>query len=67
MLGIAEQAKGYKMGDTFDPETTLDERFNLCAIDPTVSRGKALPGFLELGATAGTTVKPTLPPKAPLC
>ena len=48
-----------------DPETTLDERFNLCAIDPTVSRGKALPGFLELGATAGTTVKPTLPPKAP--
>ncbi|CAM2151170.1 Virulence factor family protein [Pararobbsia alpina] len=48
-----------------DPDTTLDDRFNLCPPDPTLSRGKGLPGFLELGATEGTSVKPVQPPKGP--
>jgi type IV secretory pathway VirJ component len=46
-----------------DPDTTLDERFNLCAPDPALSRAPGLPGFLELGATDGTTVKPPEPKK----
>jgi type IV secretory pathway VirJ component len=40
-----------------DPDTTLDARLKLCPPDPTLSRSTALPGFLELGATAGTPVR----------
>ena len=43
-----------------DPETALDGRFELCAPDPTLIRSKGLPGFFELGATTGVTVKPVV-------
>ena len=38
--GLAEQAKGYKMGDTFDPETNLGPLNSLRA-------ARARGGFLE--------------------
>lgn len=36
---------------SLDPATQLDARFAPCAADPTLSRGKGLPGFFEQGAT----------------
>ena len=40
-----------------DPDAQLESRLKLCPPDPTLSRGKGLPGFLEVGATAGTPVR----------
>ena len=40
---------------TLDADTQLDPRFNPCAPDPTISRGKGLPGFFVSGAVARTT------------
>ncbi|PVX78888.1 type IV secretory pathway VirJ component [Paraburkholderia unamae] len=37
---------------SLDPAATLDARFAPCPGDPTLSRGKGLPGFLEQGVTA---------------
>jgi len=36
---------------SLDPAATLDARFAPCPADPTLSRGKGLPGFLEQGVT----------------
>jgi type IV secretory pathway VirJ component len=35
-----------------DPQAVLDARFKLCPPDPTVSRGKGLPGFMVAGVTS---------------
>lgn len=35
-----------------DPEAKLDHDFAQCPPDPTISRGSALPGFVETGVTA---------------
>ena len=42
---------------SLDPAARLDARFAPCPADPTLSRGKGLPGFFEQGATtvAGAT------------
>jgi type IV secretory pathway VirJ component len=40
-----------------DPDTAVDPRLALCPPDPTLSRSAGLPGFLEIGATAGTPVR----------
>lgn len=36
---------------SLDPSGTLDARFAPCPADPTLSRGKGLPGFFEQGVT----------------
>jgi type IV secretory pathway VirJ component len=38
---------------SLDPAAQLDARFAPCPADPTLSRGKGLPGFFEQGVTAG--------------
>ncbi|WP_321815041.1 MULTISPECIES: virulence factor family protein [unclassified Paraburkholderia] len=46
---------------SLDPATKLDARFAPCPADPTLSRGKGLPGFFEQGVTstvAGATKTP---------
>jgi type IV secretory pathway VirJ component len=40
-----------------DPDTAVDQRLALCPPDPTLSRSAGLPGFLEIGATAGKPVR----------
>jgi type IV secretory pathway VirJ component len=40
-----------------DPDTQVDPRVSLCPPDPALSRSEGLPGFLEIGATAGTPVR----------
>lgn len=39
-----------------DPEAKLDRDFTQCPPDPTISRGSALPGFVETGVTAQSGV-----------
>lgn len=45
---------------SLDPAAKLDARFAPCPADPTLSRGKGLPGFFEQGVTtvAGATKSP---------
>ncbi|WP_322055035.1 virulence factor family protein [Paraburkholderia bannensis] len=45
---------------SLDPAAKLDPRFAPCPADPTLSRGKGLPGFFEQGVTtvAGATKAP---------
>jgi type IV secretory pathway VirJ component len=40
---------------SLDPAARLDARFAPCPADPTLSRGKGLPGFFEQGVTATAT------------
>jgi type IV secretory pathway VirJ component len=37
---------------SIDPQAVLDPRFELCPPDPTISRGKGLPGFVAAGVTS---------------
>ncbi|MFP6561440.1 virulence factor family protein [Paraburkholderia sp. B3] len=40
---------------SLDPAARLDARFVPCPADPTLSRGKGLPGFFEQGVTSAAT------------
>jgi type IV secretory pathway VirJ component len=44
-----------------DPDTAVDPRLAPCPTDPTLSRSAGLPGFLEIGATAGMPVRVGVP------
>jgi len=44
---------------SLDPAAKLDARFAPCPADPTLSRGKSLPGFFEQGATTVTDATKT--------
>lgn len=44
---------------SLDAKSTLDRRFAPCPPDPTVSRGSALPGFVETGVTSKGAVVAT--------